>query len=100
MAIRGENIISKENFDKYYKQDFANPRNFVAGIVNKKKVDKDILKHLDFVAYEVIYPEIKPFQQMLDLGSKEIKHVKFYDTEEISNRIQSEIILKWREENQ
>ncbi len=91
MAIRGEIIISKENFDKYYKKDFANPRNFVAGIVNKKKVDKDVLKHLDFVAYEVIYPEMKPFQQMLDLGAKEINHVKFDVKEEISNEILSEI---------
>ncbi len=100
MAIRGEIIISKENFDKYYKKDFANPRNFVAGIVNKKKVDKDVLKYLDFVAYEVIYPEMKPFQQMLDLGSKEIKHVKFDVKEEISNEILSEILLKWREDYQ
>lgn len=98
MAIRGEIIISKDNFDKYYKKDFANPRNFVAGIVNKKKVDKDILKHLDFVAYEVISPEMKPFQQMLDLGAKEIKHVKFDVKEEISNIILSEILLKWRDD--
>lgn len=100
MAIRGEIIISKDNFDKYYKKDFANPRNFVAGIVNKKKVDKDVLKYLDFVAYEVIYPEMKPFQQMLDLGSKEIKHVKFDVKKEISNEILSEILLKWREDYQ
>ena len=98
MAIRGEIIISKENFDKYYKKDFANPRNFVAGIVNKKKVDKDILKHLDFVAYEVISPEMKPFQQMLDLVAKEIKHVKFDVKKEISNEILSEILLKWRDD--
>lgn len=98
MAIRGEIIISKDNFDKYYKKDFANPRNFVAGIVNKKKVDQDILKHLDFVAYEVIYPEMKPFQQMLDLGAKAIKHVKFDVKKEISNEILSEILLKWRED--
>jgi NAD-dependent DNA ligase/predicted flap endonuclease-1-like 5' DNA nuclease len=98
IAIRGEIIISKENFDEYYKKDFANPRNFVAGIVNKKKVDKDILKHLDFVAYEVISPEMKPFQQMLDLGAKEIKHVKFDVKKEISNEILSEILLKWRDD--
>ncbi len=98
IAIRGEIIISKENFDEYYKKDFANPRNFVAGIVNKKKVDKDILKHLDFVAYEVISPEMKPFQQMLDLGAKDIKHVKFDVKKEISNEILSEILLKWRDD--
>jgi len=46
----------------------------------------------------VISPEMKPFQQMLDLGAKEIKHVKFDVKEEISNEILSKILLKWRDD--
>ena len=98
ITLRGEIIISKDNFNKYYKKNFANPRNFVAGIVNKKSIDPNILKHLDFVIYEIINPQLKPRQQMLELKNKEIKHVKFHTEEDISNTLLSEILLKWRQE--
>ena len=97
IAIRGEIIISKDNFDKYCKKDFANPRNFLGGIVNRKTVDPEIVKYVDFVVYEMIHPQMKPFAQLLELGAKEIKHVKFDMKEEISNDMLSEILLEWRD---
>ena len=38
LVIRGEFIISKSVFVKKYKEEFANPRNMVAGIINQKSV--------------------------------------------------------------
>lgn len=40
ISIRGELIISKEDFDKYLKDDFKNPRNGTTGIVNAKKTNE------------------------------------------------------------
>jgi len=98
IAIRGEIIIAKEVFEKKYSKEFANPRNFVAGIVNKKTVDPKIIKDLDFVAYELIHPVLKPFQQMLQFPQIDFDHVKFDVKEEISNEKLSEILIDWRKD--
>lgn len=55
IAIRGELIISLDNYDKY-PGDKTNPRSMVAGLTNKKTIDPDITKLIDFVAYEMLYP--------------------------------------------
>lgn len=71
LAIRGELIISLDNYDNY-KGDktnskdtpntqskdgpSSNPRSTVAGLTNKKTIDPNITKLIDFVAYEMVYP--------------------------------------------
>lgn len=64
IVIRGEFVMPKSVFYEKYNTLFANPRNMVSGIVNQKKIDPTILSHLDFVAYEVIRPIMKPSKQM------------------------------------
>ena len=67
LAIRGELIIKEEVFKAKYSEKYKNSRNFVSGLVNKKKLTKMeeiIINDLDFVAYEVIVPtNLKPSQQ-------------------------------------
>lgn len=55
LAVRGELIMKKTNFEKY-KDSMANARNMVAGIVNAKKLNKEKVQDIDFVAYEMIKP--------------------------------------------
>ena len=64
LAIRGELIISKKNFEKI-KNDRAGARSAVAGIVNSKqeRLDKKIAKLVEFVAYEIIEPYYLPSKQ-------------------------------------
>ena len=64
LVIRGEFIISKNVFETKYKNEFANPRNMVAGIINHKTVDKNKINDVHFVAYEVIKPILDPSEQM------------------------------------
>jgi DNA ligase (NAD+) len=75
-AIRGELIISKENFKKY--KEMANARNMVAGIVNSKKINKNNAKDIDFIAYELIDPwepsYINQFKQLKKLKSNIVDH--------------------------
>ncbi|MEX0597104.1 MAG: hypothetical protein WD512_11445, partial [Candidatus Paceibacterota bacterium] len=52
-TARGEFIISKEKFKAKYSTDFANSRNFVAALVNKKTLEPDVIRDMDFVIYEV-----------------------------------------------
>ena len=67
IAIRGELIIREKLFKEKYGLEYSNSRNFVSGKVNKKHFDKadvDIIKDIDFVAYEVIKPaNLKPSTQ-------------------------------------
>jgi len=56
LAVRGELIISKENWEKLKAdgENGANPRNTVSGAINSKNLNKNILKSIDFVAYTLI----------------------------------------------
>lgn len=77
VAIRGEIIISKKNWDIIHAThpDFSNARNLVAGILHSKSPDPNIAKYIDFVAYELIHSpeEFIPSDSMKyiqDLGFK------------------------------
>ena len=97
ITIRGEIIISKELFATKYASIFANPRNFVAGVVNKKTEDKAKYKDLSFVAYEVIYPVRKPSEQLnFLLGLKEVEVVTHSIEKNITNDLLSNYLVKWR----
>ena len=56
IVLRGELIIQKNIFDTKYADIAANPRNFVSGQVNAKKIDGTILKDIDLVFYEIVEP--------------------------------------------
>ena len=73
IAVRGELIISKENWEALgvMGKQGANPRNTVAGAINSDILNKDILSKIDFVAYALVYPEIADGQQKLaEMGFK------------------------------
>ena len=62
ITIRGEILIKQKTYEKL-KTDSANSRSFASGLVNSKKPDKNV-KYLDFVAYEMLYPEFKISEQL------------------------------------
>jgi len=64
ISVRGEIMIKKDVFEKKYSENFANPRNFVSGILNSKKYDPEIVKDLLFIAYELVEPIKKPKEQL------------------------------------
>jgi DNA ligase (NAD+) len=84
LVIRGEFIIEKNVFETKYKNEFANPRNMVAGIINHKSIDKNKIIDVHFVAYEVIKPILNPSEQMEFLRN-DLK------TECVLNRLESTI---------
>jgi NAD-dependent DNA ligase len=97
VAVRGEFIIPKKVFVDKYASKFANPRNLVAGIVNRQTLDEKV-KDLHFVAYEVISPELKPSEQMKFLMDKGFETVlnRAVMQKDLSNDLLSEVLVKWR----
>ena len=94
-VIRGEFIIPKAVFEAKYKGNFANPRNLVSGIINHKHIDEKI-KDVDFVAYEVIKPVLKPSDQMAYLRVSNVKVVLNTLEAKISNEMLSSVLVDWR----
>ena len=102
VTIRGELIIKKQTFQDKYSDSFSNPRNLVSGIANSKKLTAKLQKmasDLDFIAYEVIEPVMKPSQQMkylTDNWSKN-KTVKFKTINVVNKEVLSNYLMDWRE---
>ena len=96
ITIRGEFIISKELFAKHYSTTFKNARNFVAGLMNSKSVDPEVMKNIDFVAYEVVEPVLKPLDQFHLLESLDVNVVHHEHTDNISNEMLSKHLVDWR----
>jgi DNA ligase (NAD+) len=52
VEVRGEVVMDMETFNSKYSH-FKNPRNFVAGVLNKDEVQDDLLNEITFMALEV-----------------------------------------------
>lgn len=59
VSVRGEIIISKEDFDKV-KAFGTNPRSIITGFLLAKEPHQIISKVAQFIAYELITPHVKP----------------------------------------
>ena len=51
VEVRGEVVIKVSTFNDKY-SEYKNPRNFVAGILNRDETDLTIVKDLDFASFE------------------------------------------------
>jgi DNA ligase (NAD+) len=109
-CVRGELIVSKENF-KDYINDYTNSRSMVNGLIGAKEIKKGI-KALDFVVFELLHfnhsnqfndkSTIMNSYQQLTLCSKlgfNICHFEKYNLSNVSNfglenKIESSFLLK------
>jgi len=97
-AVRGELIVSKANYDKV-KEGKRGARQMVAGLANQKTITQeriDLMKHIEFVAYEVIVPEAQaPVQQFSLLDAHSTFHVaRWSKATDITIDMLSEILTK------
>lgn len=97
IAVRGELIMDKNTFNTKYSKDFANARNLVGGIVNKKSVSP-FTSDVHFVAYERIDSDgmlpSKQLQSVHDLG---FETVKYSIHTSINNDLLSDILINNKE---
>lgn len=97
IAIRGELIISRKNWEKISHMG-ANARNVVAGAIHSKKLNMEILKHIDFIAYDVLNPRKKLSESFAILKNK-IPVVKNIQTTELNIDLLSTTLQKWRKDS-
>lgn len=74
-TIRGEVVISKTNFEKLPKGEYANRRNCVSGII--RRLDGKFCELLDLICYDMIFPE-KPDalkSEVIKLGTLKQMHI-------------------------
>ena len=99
MVVRGEFVIPKTVFQTKYASKFANPRNLVAGIVNRQTLDEKV-HDIHFVTYEVIIPSLTPSQQMqllMDKGFETVLNTTV-GPKDLTNELLSELLVEWRTE--
>ena len=69
VALRGEIIIKQSIYNDKYKTMYPKARSLVAGIVNTKHPEKSIIKDMDIIFYEFIYPNTMTFLQQFEMLS-------------------------------
>jgi DNA ligase (NAD+) len=96
-VVRGEFIMKKAVFDSKYKDLFANPRNLIAGTINRLTLN-DVIYDIDFVAYEVIAPTLEPSAQMDFLHRNRFNTVRNETLKDVTNEDLSDRLERWRKE--
>ena len=102
MVIRGELIVPRQIFQEKFASEFANPRNFVSGVVNQKAENLDVglvVGNIHLVSYEVLFPvNMKPSYQMQMLEKFGLKKVEsnVIHSGLLSNEYLSDFLLKAR----
>ena len=96
IVIRGEFIIPKLIYSKKYSD--SNARNIVSGIINSKKQVVSKYKDIDFVAYELIKPKLRPSEQLKYLETIGVNVVRYEETSDITNENLSQYLQKWRDD--
>ena len=104
--VRGELVVSKENWETIKKSKYpkySNARNFVSGYTGRNEIDPKLMKFIDFVVYEYIPIDLKPIslkKQLEILKKAELTTVYNILTTEIDNTTLSTPLLKKKKKNQ
>ena len=97
--IRGELVCFKEDFEQV-KGTYANPRNFVAGVINRKDGDKKFnaseLGLITFVPYTILghdYTKIEQFKMLKEMGFRVADNI-VVDKSRIDLNTINDVLLK------
>lgn len=97
LIIRGELIIKLNDFDKI-KNKSANERSLISGIVNSKKenINKETIKYLKFIGYELLHPQCKIEEQLKILKSLKLEIVDNIKIEKINLELLQKYLEKFK----
>jgi len=98
MAVRGELIISKKNWEKLKEAgiDGANARNVVAGAINSKILNKPLMSNIEFVAYSLLQPQMELSAALVFIKNTGIKVVRHIVTQDLNLNMLSEYLSDCR----
>lgn len=98
LGIRGELIISRANWQTISDVG-ANARNVVAGAIHSKSINSDVVSKIEFIAYDVMHPRLKPsasFDLIRELNLPLVRHMMVQTAEKLNNDLLSELLQTWR----
>lgn len=95
LAVRGELIINRKNWEKI-KHLGSNARNVVAGALNAKIINKEIMEKIDFIAYDVLYPRLKLEEGLEYIRTFKYNIVKYTKTNNLTLDLLSNTLQDWR----
>ena len=101
LAVRGEIIIKKSVFANKYNKLYQKDRALVAGIVNSKHPDANIIKDMEIVFYELITPCNMTFEEQFKSMKSYGLNVVNYKT--YKNLVESqlpEVLMTFKQESQ
>lgn len=99
MVIRGEFVITKKKFHEKYFPDYPLPRTLVNSIINSKTPDKNIIKDVEFLGYEIVSDNgdiwSEQFSTLKKLGFKSSRGKIFKN---IDSKFLSDLFIEWSSE--
>jgi NAD-dependent DNA ligase len=98
--VRGELIIPVEVFNKKYSNDYANPRNMVAGCIGAKTI-RSGLSDIKFIAYEIVGEGHmkKPSEQLEYLSSIGFTTVRNEIFSSFTTEMLMETLVRFKKDN-
>ena len=100
VEIRGELLMKKEIFEQKWSDQFANSRSLISGAVialQNGNIMPERWVDIDFVAYEVVSPQLKPSEQFAFLEKHDIITVINKVSNQVNKTTLSKDLLNWRE---
>ena len=99
MCIRGELILTKENFDKV-KDSYKNARNAISGLVNAKHPTIKLANLTSFVAYNIISEDYTQEEQLKLLAKYKFNIVDHKKVKKLNIKLLSDSLLDRRENSE
>jgi DNA ligase (NAD+) len=100
IAVRGELIMKKGDFNDKHSESYKNPRNMVSGLISGKTARKG-LEDIHFVVYEIVGDSMpKPSEQLKKLNKLGFEVVNFEIISDLTIDTLSEIYPRFREESE
>jgi len=98
IAVRGELILGRASWDRLAKMSKgSNARNVVAGAVNAKHPDEEVVNEIQFIAYELVEPKEKPslsFDTLRSWGFKPPHSTILSDFQTTSSKLSSVLLSR------
>ena len=100
IAIRGEIIMTKEMFNKKYSKLYPKARSLIAGIVNSKTPDSNIVKDMELVFYEYIAPgHLKYEDQFTMLGKMGVNIARHNIYDSVGEKQLPELLIDYKKQS-
>lgn len=103
VTIRGELIMSNDKFEQNWASTYANPRNMVAGLFNRKETDEEAIADVDFIAYQtvsgsddnVMITQLDDLDYLKKLGFQVVEHDVLFG-EDLNDTVLSKLLAQAR----